>query len=278
MKNITQQNFILSLVENIIRSNIYVFIFIRDLFPRFLSKYIYETDFKVLKYLERIKKFDNFEIIDIGGNDGISIISIRNFSKKKIISFEPCLVNFLKIINNKTFTNVKIINVGLSNKKNLNTKLYQAYFKNFHLSSFDSIEKKNVINHLNNSIFDKNNLKKIKIRYEKIKINKLDHYKTIRPYFIKIDIQGHEYECITGSLKIIKKFLPILMIEYEKNTINKIHDVLKKFSYEKFFYVSKKNTLILHNSEIVFNIFFIHKSHIKNIKKEILLKYDSYNT
>ena len=80
MKKITQQNNFLILIENFIRSNIYLFIFFRYVTNKFFAKIIYETDFKILLYLRNFNFF-NKSIIDIGANDGISIKVIRKFVK-----------------------------------------------------------------------------------------------------------------------------------------------------------------------------------------------------
>jgi len=96
----TQQNFFLKILENFIRSNIYFFIFSRFIVNALFSKYIYETDFKILKILNKNYYFDNPKrpIIDIGANDGISYRIIRNFLRKNlIISFEPLKINFKKL-------------------------------------------------------------------------------------------------------------------------------------------------------------------------------------
>jgi FkbM family methyltransferase len=262
MKFITQQNLFLSILENLVRSNIYLFILIRNLIPKFFSKFIYESDFKILKLLNKTKHYNGNQIIDIGANDGISIKSIRNFSKKRIISFEPGKKNFLKIKKEK-FKNVKIYNIGLSNKKKKNIILYQPFFKNFHISPFDSIKKKDVINHLNNTIFDNYNLKKIVIKKEKVIIDKLDNFKT-KPFFIKIDIQGHENECIQGALSTIKKYHPVIMVEYDKVICNRIYLTLKKLKYKKYFYSLKYNKILNYRNEKIHNIFFI-RNNISNI-------------
>ena len=57
MKEITQQNLILKIVENFVRSNFYMFIFARYIASEFLSKFIYESDFKILRYLKRSNFF-----------------------------------------------------------------------------------------------------------------------------------------------------------------------------------------------------------------------------
>ena len=56
MKKITQQNLILSIIENLIRSNFYLFIFFRLPSIKFFTlKIIYETDFKFLNYINDLK-------------------------------------------------------------------------------------------------------------------------------------------------------------------------------------------------------------------------------
>ena len=235
MKKITQQNLILSIIENIIRSNIYLFIFFRFLINKFFSKIIYESDFNILIFLKNTSIFKKKTIIDVGANDGISIKIIRKFTNNKIISFEPNNLNYKKItLLKKKIKNLITYKIGLSNIKHRGVFIYEAYFKKYHLSPFDSLLKINVMKHLKGSLFIKNIVKKITIKKSKIKIDKLDNY-MLNPCFIKIDIQGHEYECVKGSIKTIKKSKPIIMIEFDTLIIDKIYKVLRKFGYRKFY-------------------------------------------
>ena len=268
MKKITQQNNLLSLIENLVRSNIYLFIFFRYLTNRFFAKIIYETDFKILFYLKNLKFFSK-SIIDIGANDGISIKAIRKFVKNKIYSFEPNKINYKKISKLKTrMKTLATYNLGLSNKSSNKIYIYEAHYKKYHLSPFDSLLKKNVIKHLKNSLFIKDIVNKVKIRKSLIKLKRLDDFK-LSPSFIKIDVQGHEFECIIGALKTINKYRPIIMIEFDKKIINKIDKRLKKIGYLKFYFKADKIMLLKHKNEKVFNIFFIHNSLISKIKKKI---------
>ena len=134
MKKITQQNNLLSLIENLVRSNIYLFIFFRYLTNRFFAKIIYETDFKILFYLKNLKFFSK-SIIDIGANDGISIKAIRKFVKNKIYSFEPNKINYKKISKLKTRMKTLVTyNFGLSNKFSNKIYIYEAHYKKYHLT------------------------------------------------------------------------------------------------------------------------------------------------
>ena len=126
------------------------------------------------------------------------------------------------------------------------------------------------------SLFIKNIKKKINIKKSYVKTNIVDNFK-LKPCFIKIDIQGHEYNCLLGSLKTIKKNLPIIMMEYDLKQNKKIYKVLKKINYKKFFFRSKNGFLKEHKNERIFNIFYIHKKTLKIINSEINIKYNDNN-
>ena len=107
-------------------------------------------------------------------------------------------------------------------------------------------------------------LNKIKFKSEFIKIKKLDNF-FLKPNFIKIDIEGHEYECILGSIKTIKKSKPILLIEYNPKINKKIHNILKKIGYKTYYYDGKNDCIKLHKNKKVFNIIYVHNNNFKYI-------------
>ena len=94
----TQDNIVLNILEKVCRSNIYLFLVSRFLIGKFFSKIIYDSDFKIIRILEKNNLFSKKQLIlDIGANDGMSYNIIRKFAKNvKIISFEPILYNFDK--------------------------------------------------------------------------------------------------------------------------------------------------------------------------------------
>ena len=282
MKEITQQNLILKVIENFVRSNFYMFIFARYITNEFLSRYIYESDFKILKYLKRSNFFlkNNKKIIlDVGANDGISIKAIRNFvSDVKICSIEPSKTNFEKLkILSKKFKNLKILNYAVSDNLTAKKKiLFQPFYKGYSLSPFDTLNIKDVFKSMNSCLFIKNVEKKIYIKKSFVRITRIDNL-NLRPCFIKIDIQGHEYRCVLGSLQTIKKHLPIIMLEYDLIQHQRIYKVLKKMNYKKFFFRSEGKMLTEHKNEKVFNIFFIHQKTLNIINSEIKIKYSDNN-
>jgi len=270
----TQQNFFLKILENLIRSNLYVFIFMRFIVNKLFTKFIYDTDFKIIKILNKNNYFKDLKrpIIDIGANDGISYKFIRNFLKNNLIySFEPLKIKFnqLKRLRNKD-KNYKILNYGLSNKAALK-KIYIPFFKKYALSSFSGLNKRFIVLRLKESIFVRNLLNKIKFKSELIKLQKLDDLH-LNPNFIKIDIEGHEYECILGSIKTIKKNKPILLIEYNYKNNKKINNNLKKIGYEAYYYDNKNSCIKLYKNKKVLNIIYVHN----NLKQ--IIQNDHYKT
>ena len=92
----TQNNFLINIFERICRSNIYLFLVSRYFIGKFFSKIIYDSDFKIIKILEKNNFFKKKNmILDVGANDGMSYSILRKFSKNtKIISFEPNIYNY----------------------------------------------------------------------------------------------------------------------------------------------------------------------------------------
>jgi len=265
MIKLTQQNFFLKIIENLVRSNFYVFIFARIFLNNLFTKYIYDTDFKILKILRNNNYFNDrkIPIIDIGANDGISYKFIRNFLKKNLIySFEPLKSNFKKLKKiKKKDENYKVLNFGLSNETTTK-KIFIPYFKNYELSYFASLNRQAIILRLKSGLFIKNLLNKIKFKSEFIKIKKLDNF-FLKPNFIKIDIEGHEYECILGAIKTIKKNKPILLIEYDPKINKKICDTLKKIGYKTYYFNGNNNCIKLHKDKKVHNIIYVHNNNFK---------------
>ena len=92
----------------------------------------------------------------------------------------------------------------------------------------------------------------------------MDFFK-YNPSFIKIDIEGHEFECIKGSLQTIIKNKPIIMVEYDRIICNKIDLILKKQKYKKYFYNRVNKKIEIFKNQKIFNIFFIQDKFLKFI-------------
>ena len=77
--------------------------------------------------------------------------------------------------------------------------------------------------------FDANKLKIEKITVE---IKTLDSFQ-LKPEFIKIDVEGFEYQVLLGSEETIKKNRPILLIEGVAKDDN-VHRQLQEWEYDSY--------------------------------------------
>lgn len=201
----------------------------------------------------------DYQIIDIGGNVGASILSFRSLGfENQILVFEPnthLVRKYLSKIKAKD-SHIEIFNYGLG-KRDYSKILYIPYFNNLSLHTYSSFDKSFLEKGLEKSL---PNLK-INIREERIKIRKFDNLKFIKkPHLIKIDAEGFEAQIIHGMLITIKKHLPILLIEYNDKQIEIIIKLLPL--YFAYVYDIETNSFKLFNSEKfnnLRNIYFIPK-------------------
>jgi FkbM family methyltransferase len=160
--------------------------------------------------------------IDIGANLGMrSLIALSN--AQQTLMFEPN--NDVSDINENrcklnNFTNYKIIRKGISNNNG------QVTF------NIDSSSYKSSIN---------DNIETEFIKSEIIETISLDSYVKensiiSKDILIKVDIEGHETEMISGAIDVIKSLSPTLIIEIndKSKNFNVIFETLVNFNYECF--------------------------------------------
>jgi FkbM family methyltransferase len=173
---------------------------------------------------------------DIGANIGaVSLMLSKKISKLGLCyAFEPGLVQFKRLLNNIKINNlqktIKPINIALSDSNN---------YLNWQEDS-DNLGNASCTNVIGDQTI-KVKAKKLDDFVKKHKINKVD--------FIKIDVEGMEYEVLKGSIETIRKYKPIIYyetrLEFEMGRKRKVLFELEKLlislGYELFSF--KKNKL-----------------------------------
>ena len=217
-------------IEKFIRSNVYLYIVSRYLVGNFLYNFIYEKDFKF--FLNSNYEFKN--IIDIGGNDGISSRILRKFNKNSyILCIEPnkFYESILKKISIKD-NRFKYIICGASNKKSF-IKMYIPKYKKIYFRSLASINKNDFFNKnsfLPNVGLDYNKFKDVVLENFDVEIIKIDSL-NMKPDLIKIDVEGHELEVVEGCSETINKSKSLIIIEINKNNFVNVVNFFKKKNY-----------------------------------------------
>ena len=167
----------------------------------FRDKDYYENSFRD-KMLENIKKDDC--LWDVGANVGLytKLFSSCLNNNSTIYAFEPSKENLVRLNSNlKEYKNVKIVPFGL-NKKNEKVQMMQSADE-FGASSQIIT---NDLNYIDDSkLFTINTYSGDYLVKEK---------NFIPPNFIKLDVEGYEYDVITGLINQLKsKDLRVICIE-----------------------------------------------------------------
>jgi len=209
--------------------------------------------------LKLVKRFISAgtDSIDIGVYRGVYSYEMAKYSEI-VHAFEPNPVMFKDIEKNlkKIIKNIKLYNIALSNKegvvslnvpirnKNYNKKNYEEYFQMGRAS-----------------IHTDNNLSEIE-SFD-VETQKLDSFDFVnRISFIKIDVEGHEFEVVKGAENIIKKNKPVLLVEIvQEHTKTKVIDTIyyiNSLGYESFYFENDilKSSNNLNNFNLITNFIF----------------------
>ena len=251
---------------------------------QFLLKLILQNKFSYKRKIERLikKPFEpeinilndlcdqNRSSIDIGVFRGAYSYRLSELSKK-VYGFEPNPIMFKTLKKNlcKIKKNIEIFNLALSNQKGsciLKIPIRDDYIYSFrndgsYSKSKIPFYKKSYLKFNFEDYYEaglatidiNNNLNLRKYDEFNVLKNKLDNI-LIRDEigFIKVDVEGHELECLKGAEKILKTYKPNLLIEINKvhnKNYNQIFKFLKNLHYSCFYYDNKKLIKIFNYDE-----------------------------
>lgn len=219
----------------------------------------HESDFRAI-HLFPDKSDDLY--LDVGANHGQSIASIRLFkSRVKLISFEPnpVLADKLRRIY-VSDRNLDVRAYGLAAEQ-ANFTLYTPSYAGFVYDGLASFSRENAMNWLNSETIIGFNESKVVLKETPCFAEKLDNL-NLKPSFIKMDIQGFEYEALKGGEATIATCRPILLIE-EFNSDSRMGDLLDQYGYEE--YVFRNNRFEKGTGGL--NSFLMTRESLKRMKR-----------
>jgi FkbM family methyltransferase len=220
--------FLMKKLEKLSRKNISTYYWSRKLLPLYvyLTGAPHEKDFLILKKIPVRPGI----FLDVGANDGVSVLSIRSLNKTNpILSLEPNpnhegrLHLLTKIIKNYQF---KLVGAGEKPEK---LTLYSPIYKGYPLLSYATLKPE--LLDLAGTTFTKKYrpelLDFIKTTVEIIAIDDLN----LDISFVKIDAEGNDFNVLKGMLVTIKRCKPVIMIENGHTSLKKINGLLEGFDY-----------------------------------------------
>ena len=210
-----------------------------------LSVFHYNSIFRYSKNL-------NFEImIDVGSHQGEFIARFLNFKKiKKFYCFEPNKILFKKLYKQyKNNKKISLYSTALGDNKSVKKLFLSNLTYNSTMSTFN--KKSNYLKFKNLLINDQNNLKHSNVNQNTF--NNFFKYKNIKKSFLKLDVEGYEYNVLIGANKKIKE-VKYILIEHQfsdqyQNNFQKVKKLIIKYNFRKlknFYYPS------LHYRDILF--------------------------
>jgi FkbM family methyltransferase len=184
----------------------------------------YENEFVsgedyVVKTMKRLFEKKTFVFFDVGAGKSSenSLIIQKYFNNFKGYLFEP-MPNTYNQLHEKFLNNKKIMtfNFALSNKKGV-LKLYDYKDKNT----------EHATKNMESLLISTNKISTFKVKRDTIS-NFIKIHKIKKINFLKIDVEGDEYNVMLGASKILNK---IDFIQFEFNSMN----IYSKVSFKDFF-------------------------------------------
>lgn len=186
-------------------------------------------------------------IVDIGANIGIHSAFFANIAKNgKVLSIEPQTTIYSMLLNNiNKYTNIIPINIAIDSEFNI-SEFFIASDNAY--SSLKNTKRKDIINKKLVATFPFDTVSKI--------IGKID--------FIKIDVEGFEYNVLVSMKNTLIESKPVLFVEiYRGINSNSNPDETIEFLVNmgyKAYFVNSKGTLeeYSEHNDSFYNYFFIY--------------------
>lgn len=173
--------------------------------------------------------------LDVGANDGISVLSFRKFNKDyRILALEPnpALESALKRIKSTDVQfDYKMVGAGASALK---IQFFVPAYKGIVLHTFTSSRREQVENTVAKH-FGKSVAAAIVIKAFEAEIIRLDDL-GVCPTIIKIDAEGFDYDVLTGLTKTIERSRPFIVTEIDSSEYDKVKSYLSERNYVLLLY------------------------------------------
>ena len=188
---------------------------------------------KTIKFIQQ--NINNKSIVHCGAYIGDMLPALSKSTSATVYAFEPHPVSFFcaektTIMNN--LKNVNLSNIGLGSKEEILDFVYE-YNNGQSLAGgsrlINAIQKRK-------KLLPEQKYKNLQNgKTIKVKINTLDSIIQDEVGIIHYDIEGYEIDAMQGSLRLIKKYKPIIILENIKNDNMFIQKELLPLGYKQVF-------------------------------------------
>jgi FkbM family methyltransferase len=192
----------------------------------------HERDFEALRL---IPKHWPGSFLDVGANQGQSIESIRLFRPDaEVISFEPNPGLARTLASRyERHKNVHVIAKGLGDSPGRFT-LFVPSYKGFLYDALGSLDKHAAGAWISDQTVFRFDAEKLSIAEMECQVDTLDAQQ-LTPVFIKLDVQGYEYNVLLGGRETLKRYEPILLVETFRDDARTVQ-LAEVLGYDEYHY------------------------------------------
>lgn len=240
-------------------------VFFRKVFGKKLYKYFkvikivlfykFGKSFEISEFLKQIIK-DDFVIFDVGANLGQYAIRFSSFlkNKGKVISIEPVYEDFLLLCRIKKkfrLDNLLCSNYAVSDVEKTGDLFIPVIDHDIELDTRATVN-------LDNYYFEYDNYKTQPVKITTLQ-SVFNDYELERLDIVKSDTEGNDNKVILGSLDLIKKYMPLILVEdsHEEKWLNEIYAI----GYSPFYVI--KNRFLIDA--------FMAENHKSDVKYDLLV-------
>jgi FkbM family methyltransferase len=259
--------------------NYYQKVFVRKIFGKKLYKHfkvfkivlLYKIgkSFEITDFLKKVIKKDSI-IFDIGANLGQYAIRLTQYiSNGRVVSVEPVYDDYtylLKLKKRYNLDNFECFNYAISDYEGEGMLYIPVIDNDIELDTRATIDKESYYFDYMNYKTQKVNVTTVNNLFEILKLSRLD--------IIKSDTEGNDKKVLTGSIDLIKKYLPMILVEdsHKEKWLNDIYCIgYLPFYVKKKIFLKDAYKIIDNEKEIKFDLLvLIHKSKLSDYKKYII--------
>jgi FkbM family methyltransferase len=217
-----------SAVASVAQSHPYIWKFSWDALHRLPFLLPHDKSYNAFRHF--IKSSPAGLFLDVGANDGISVLSFRKFDRDyRILSLEPnpLLEPALKKIKERD-SRFEYRMVGAGDRP-ARLKLYVPSYRGVVLHILAAVEREQVVTALANC-FGRSVAKRCTIDPVEGEIIRIDDLK-VEPSIVKIDAEGFDYQVLLGAGETIAHSRPFVMVEIAFAAKHNITDFFAQRDY-----------------------------------------------
>ncbi len=212
--------------QNFVRKNFYVYLAIRKFAP-FLCRILDLED--GFSFLSNVQPTTGTIAIDVGSNDGTSISLIsKHVNPVNVSCFDPVRAPISSTPNKAL---ISYFPYGLGEVTDI-SKIFVPVVKGFRLTQYSSTEKERMLHQLHHDLGL--NTQDIFLEERVVLIRRLDDL-SLRPFFLKVDVEGNELKVLRGSQETIQANRPVVLVEIQNEiSYKEISDFMSPLKYANF--------------------------------------------